>query len=149
ESPKVGIGVLVEAHVLAEALGIERPPFHVRVVAGLLAKGGKSGQSLGDRNLHVMAGDAFVIGSGLAGDQRTVLVVASVDHHSSAARAIGGAGYVFGGGRVVPAEFFDGLDIELGGWEQAEELGKLGRHVGDVAPVGLENLLAGSGAQLG
>src|SRR5579864_3108062 len=96
-----------------------------------------------------MAGDALVIGSGLAGDQRTVLVVASVDHHSSAARAVGGAGYVFRGGRVLLAEFFDGLDIELGGWEQAEKFGKLGRHLGDVAPVGLENLLAGNGDQFG
>ncbi len=96
-----------------------------------------------------MAGDALVIGSGLAGDQRTVPVVASVDHHSSAARAIGGPGYVFRGGRVLLAEFFDGLDIELGGWEQAEEFGKLGRHLGDVAPVGLKNLLAGSGDQFG
>src|ERR1700745_1104464 len=96
-----------------------------------------------------MAGDAFVIGGGLAGHQRTVLVVASVDHHSSAARAIGGAGYIFRGGRVLLAKFFHGLDIELGGWEQAEGFGKLGRHLGDVAPVGLENLLAGSGDQFG
>ena len=53
--------VLIETDFLAEPLGIQRPAFDVGGVAGLLAERRQVRQRLRDRDLHVMAGHAFVV----------------------------------------------------------------------------------------
>ena len=64
----VVVGVLVEADLLAEPLGVERPALDEGGVAALLAERRQRRQLLGDRELHVMAGDALVVRGRLHGD---------------------------------------------------------------------------------
>ena len=75
----VGVGVLVEADLLAQPLGVERPALGVGGVVGLLAEGGQAGQLLLDGDLQVMAGDSLVVGDGLDIGQRAVGEVVGVD----------------------------------------------------------------------
>src|SRR5438477_11876638 len=57
ETPEVAVGVLVEADLLAEPLGVERPALDERGVEGLLADRRQALELLRDRDLEVVAGD--------------------------------------------------------------------------------------------
>ena len=64
EAAVVADGVLIEADFFAELLGVERPAFGVGAEAGVEAELGQALELLLDGELHVMAGDAFVVGDG-------------------------------------------------------------------------------------
>src|ERR1051326_5016536 len=71
----VRAGILIEPDFLPELLGIQRPTFRVSRVAAVLAELGESRQRLLNRELHVMAGNAFVIRDRFVVDHRAVLEV--------------------------------------------------------------------------
>ena len=62
QPPVVRVRVLVESDIFPEPLGVERPSFGECGVERELAELGNAGLLLGNRNLHVMAGKAFVVG---------------------------------------------------------------------------------------
>ena len=87
EAAVVANGVLVEAHLFAELFGVECPAFGVGAEAGMEAELGQALELLLHRDLHVMAGDAFVIGDGLVYRRRVrCAIVAGGD--DDAARAV-------------------------------------------------------------
>ena len=57
----VGVGILVEANVFAQALGIEAPAFTECGIAAELPEVGNVLQFLRDRNLQMVAGKSLVI----------------------------------------------------------------------------------------
>src|SRR4029077_18928760 len=78
EAAVIRVGILIEADIFSEALGIKRPSFDVTGVAGLLAKRRQTGQSLRDGNLQVVAGNTLVVCSGFHVHERAVGKVAGV-----------------------------------------------------------------------
>ena len=52
--------VLVEAHLVAQRLGIERPAFDIGIVAAIALEIGKGGIFLGQADLEVMPRSALV-----------------------------------------------------------------------------------------
>jgi hypothetical protein len=79
KAAEVGVRILIEADVFAEALGVESPAFGVGGVVEVFAEGGQAGQLLRDGDLQVMAGQAFVVGDRFDGGERAVLEVVGVD----------------------------------------------------------------------
>ena len=79
EAAVVGVGVLIEADVFAEALGVKGPAFGVGRVVLVLAEFGNVCQLLGDGDLQVMAGNSFVIGDGFDVVEVAVSGVVGVD----------------------------------------------------------------------
>ena len=77
EAAIIGNWVLIEADLFAKLLGVQGPAFDVSVEAeAVQAKFGQAGELLLHRELHVMAGDAFVISDGFVVDQRAIGEVA-------------------------------------------------------------------------
>ena len=72
EAAVVGVGVLVEADLLAEPLGVERPAFGERRVVALPAELGQAGELLANGDLQMMAGDALVVRDGLHIRERAI-----------------------------------------------------------------------------
>ena len=62
EAPKVRIGVFISAHLFGEQFGVEPPAFGIGGKAGLRAEGRDAFELLGDRGLHMVTGQAFMIG---------------------------------------------------------------------------------------
>ena len=89
EAAVVADGVLVEADLFAELLGVERPAFGVGAKAGVETELGQTCELLLNRDLHVMAGDAFVVGDGLVEQQRSVGEVAGGDDDAPGSFAVG------------------------------------------------------------
>ena len=112
EAAVVADRVLVEADLLAELLGVERPALGVAGVAAVLAELGQAGELLRDGELHVVAGDALVIGGGLVVDEAAVGEVGGGDDDAAGALAVGGAGLVVRGNGGL--EGGDGLDGDRG-----------------------------------
>ena len=108
---------------------------------------GQAGELLGDGELHVMAGDALVVGGGLVVDQAAVGEVGGGDDDAAGALAVGGSGLVVGGHGGL--EGGDGLDRDRGAGDDGEELGQLGLHLRDVAAEVVEDLVGGGGDVLG
>ena len=65
----IAVRILEEADFFSQPLGIESPAFGVGGVVLVLTEGRKLREFLGDRNLHVMAGNAFVVGGGFIIEQ--------------------------------------------------------------------------------
>ena len=99
EAAVIGVRVLVKADILAQMLGVERPALDVGRVFAVFAEGGDAGELLGDGDLQVVAGDAFVVGDGLDGVEVAVGGVVGVDQQAAGAAAVGRAGLVVGGRR--------------------------------------------------
>ncbi len=93
EAAVVADGILIEADFFAKLLGVERPAFGVCAEACVEAELGQALELLLDGELHVMAGDAFVIGDGLVFEhERAVGEVARGDDDSAGTFAVGSAG---------------------------------------------------------
>ena len=71
----VVVGILVEADILAQPLGVESPSLGVRGVVGVFAKLGKAGQLLRDRYLQMMPGQSFVISDGLTSSREAAFQI--------------------------------------------------------------------------
>ncbi len=63
----------------------------------MLAELRQAGQLLGDRQLHMMAGNALVIGGGFVVDQRAVGEIGGGDDDAAGALTVWRAGLVVGG----------------------------------------------------
>jgi hypothetical protein len=57
----VVVGILVEADILAQPLGVEPPSLGVSGVVDVFAKFGNAGELLRDRYLQMMPGQPFVV----------------------------------------------------------------------------------------
>ena len=148
ETAVVADGVLVEADVFAELLGVESPAFGVGGEASAVeAELGQAFELLLDGELHVMAGDAFVVGDGLVVDEGAVGVVGYGDGDAAGAVAVGSAGLVVGGDAGL--EGGDGFDGDGAVGQDGEELGEFGLHLRDVVAEVVEDLLFGRGGVLG
>ncbi len=147
EAAVVADGVLVEADLFAELLGVEGPAFGVGAEAGVKAELRQALELLLDRELHVMAGDAFVVGDGLVFEQGAVGEVAGGDADAAGAFAVGCAGLIVGG--VGGLEDGNGFDGDGAAGDEGEELREFGLHLRDVAAVVVEDLLGGGGDPLG
>ena len=140
--------ILIEADLLAEALGVERPSLDVRgEVEEMLAELGDAGQLLGDGDLHVMAGHALVVRGRLHRDRLARLRLARVHLDAAGTRAVGRAGLVLRAGRFLLAERLGGHDFDLRARQPAEELRELRVHLVDVFAIEVEDLLARLGAE--
>src|SRR5438477_348695 len=64
EATVVADGILVEADLFAELLGVEGPALGVGAEAGVEAEFGQALELLLDGELHVVTGNAFVVGDG-------------------------------------------------------------------------------------
>ena len=144
----VGQRVLVEAHLLAQLLGIQRPALDIGGVAGLLAERRQLGQALRDRDLQVMARNALVVGGGFDGQHAAVGEIAGVDEDLPGPRAVRRALMVFGRRGLLLAELLHRLDHNLGLGQAPEQFGQLRLHAGDVAAIAVEDVLARGGVRL-
>ena len=79
EAAVVGVGVLVEAYVFAEMLGIECPALDEGRVLVIFSEGGNVCLFLGDGELEMVAGKAFVVGDGLDGIEVAVGWLVGID----------------------------------------------------------------------
>ena len=73
EASEIGIGVLIETHLLWQELRIKTPAFSISGIAAIFAKLGNALQFLRDRKLHVMARYALMIGKRLHLVERHIL----------------------------------------------------------------------------
>ena len=89
ETAVVGVGVLVKADVLAEALGVESPAFGVCGVVLVFAEGGYVLKLLGDRDLQMVAGNALVVGDVFNGVEVAIGGVVGVDEEAAGAAPSG------------------------------------------------------------
>src|SRR6266700_6015000 len=78
-----------------------------------------------------------------------MLVIASVDDYGAPTRAIGCALIIFRSVSFFLAVLFHRAHINACFWKQSKQLGKLRLHLLDVVTIGIEQLLAGSGDELG
>ena len=148
EAAVVGDGVLVEANLFAKLLRVKGPAFDVSVEAETVqAELGQPGELLLDGKLHVMAGNAFVIGDGFVIDERAVREIGSGHDDAAGALAVRSAGNVVGCGRRLEGGY--GLDRDRRLGQEGEELRKFGLHLGDVMAEVVENLVGGSGNVFG
>src|SRR5262249_20494 len=95
------IGILEEAHVFAETLSVERPTFAVGRIEAVLTKRRKLGQSLRDRDLHVVTGHAFVIGRSFNRNRRAMAVIAGVHINDRRPRTIRSSARIAGPSRFL------------------------------------------------
>ena len=79
---RVGVG-LIEAHVLAQPLGVEAPTLDVSGIALIFAESGNALQLLGDGNLQVMAGKALVVGDVLDAVEIAIGGVVGIDEQAA------------------------------------------------------------------
>src|ERR1035437_6488153 len=89
--------ILVETYLFTQLLGVKRPSFDVRIKAETVQPEFRQARKLLlDGKLHVMSGNAFVIGDSLIIDQRALRKVRGRDHHAARPLAVGRPGYVMG-----------------------------------------------------
>lgn len=145
----ITVGILIKTEFLAKAFGVERPAFGVGGVILVLAEGRKFGQFLGDGDLHVMAGNALVVGGGFDIEQQTFFKIAGVDHDVSRTGAIHGGILIGGGGCFLFAKLLNGKNLQFRFGEPAEKFGEFGIHLVDVFGVEIQDLFAGMGVKFG
>jgi hypothetical protein len=114
-----------------------------------LRKVGNVVELLGDGDLQMVAGKAFVVGDHLHAVKVAVGGVVGVDEQPSRAAAIGRAGLVISGrgGLLKVVRNRNHFEGSLG--QAAEELRQLGLHRRQVAAVGCQQRLARGWMQLG
>ncbi len=149
EAAVIRVRVLIEADIFAELLGVESPAFGVGGVVEVFAKSGQAGELLRDRNLEMVAGQAFVVSDGFNVGERGVLVVVGVDEDGAGTGAVGRAFFVVGGRLILRHIGGDGLDDERRFGEAGEEVGEFGAHLVEVGAVGVEERVGGGGMQFG
>src|SRR5207253_2057052 len=127
----IGDRVVVEANLFAEFLGVQGPAFNVSVEAETVQpEFRQSGELLLNGELHVMAGNALVIGDGLVVDGGPVGEVGGCYDDAPGALAVGRAGDVMRGSRRLKGR--NGFDGDRRLRKQGEELRKLRLHLRDV-----------------
>ena len=115
----------------------------------LLAKWRKCRELLGDRDLKVMSGKSFVVGSRFDRDEFARLRIRGVHHDVPRPRAVRCA-LIVGGGRVLLLpESLHGENLESRLRQPPEELRKSRLHLRNVVPVQLEKLFTRFGVKLG
>ena len=103
----------------------------------------QAGELLRYRKLHVMAGDAFVVGRGFVENGRAMRKIRGGHHHAARTLAIRRTGLIVGGvGRLESRNRFDG-DRRFR--QQRKKFGQLRLHLGDIAAVIVQNLVGGGG----
>ena len=128
ETAHVGIRIGIEAHLLGQQLGIEPPAFDIGRRAVLRAETRDARQLLRDRDLHVMAGQAFVIGGALEVPQRHRRHVGQVHVVDARPRAIRRARIVVLHAALLFAERLDALHDQIGLRQDAEIFRQLRLH---------------------
>ena len=81
EMAVIAIGILEIAEFLSKLLGIESPTLGIGCVIFVLPEGRQLRQLLGESDLQVMTGHAFVIGIRFDVQRRALFKVTGVDHH--------------------------------------------------------------------
>src|SRR5690606_25372559 len=116
-----GVRVFVGAgHFLGQPFGVQAPAFGVGGGELLGAEGGDVLEFLGDRDLHVVAGQALVVGDHFQLGPGHGVHVREVGVVDARARAVGGGGVVVLGGAVLFAEGFHPANDEVGLGQAAE-----------------------------
>ncbi len=95
--PKREYGILVEAHLVAEAFSVQRPPLDERGVARVLAELRQVAELLRERDLEMMAGHGFVQRQRLHFPLRPRLQLVRVRVHVAGTAGGRRAGLVVGG----------------------------------------------------
>ena len=107
-TPKPAIvrdGIPVEADLLAQLLGIECPTFDVAGIKCVLAEFGQARHLLRNRQLHVVARDALMIGGGLVINEGAVGEVGGGDDHPARSRTIRSSGLIVGRHRRLKGRY--------------------------------------------
>src|SRR5450631_1849695 len=147
ESSVVAHRILVEANLFAGLLGVQRPTLDVARVLSVTAKLWQARQLLRDRELHVMAGYAFVICDGFVIDERALRKVGHSDDHAAGAFAVRRAGLVVRGVRRLKSRHSLNGDRRAG--NEAEKIRELWLHLRDVLAKVIDDLLRGGRLVLG
>ncbi len=148
EAAVVADGVLVEADLLAELFRVKCPALDVGggAAAAEFSEARQAGEPLLNGELHVVAGNALMIGDGFVVDEGTLREVGGGDGDAAGVFAVGRAGLVVGaGGGLEGRDGFHG-DGRFG--QQAEELRQLGLHLRDVFAEIVKDLFGGGGSPL-
>ena len=134
---------MVKADLFAELLCVQSPAFDIRVEAETMeAELRQPCELLLHRQLHVMSGDAFMVGDCLVVDERALREIGGGNDDATGALAVRRAGHVMGcSGRLECGYGFDG-DWRLR--KKSEELRKFRLHLGNVVAEGFEDLLGRS-----
>lgn len=155
ESPEVVVGILEEAHLDPEPLGVERPPFDERGGASFAPEERLLAELLRERDLQVMAGNGLVQGERDHFVDRPRLERVGVRKEESRRPTRERAGLVVGGRLRRRHEARDLAHSVREARKRAEELGKMSIDaLADVA-IALQEALrilvieAGIGAQEG
>ena len=135
---------LVEPHLLAEVLGVERPALDEGVLLGVLAEGGDLQQLLGDRQLEMMAGDRLVDRQDPRLEARPGLRAVGVDEVLAGLGSVGDGVPVVGDVGVGRLVVRDLPDHALGLGEDPEVVGDLGPGSGEPRLGRGEDRLAGA-----
>ncbi len=130
------VRIAVEAYLLAQPLGIERPAFYIGGVRGVLAKRRQGFHLLRDRDLHMVAGHALVVCSGLHIEHAAVREVAGIHVDLAGTRTVRRSRIVFGGRRFLFAVDLDRHHLHGRLRQQIEQLRQFGLHLVDVGAVG-------------
>src|SRR5215831_13931724 len=135
-------GVLVEANLFAELFRVQSPAFSVSVEAKTVeAEFGQPSELLLNRELHVMAGNAFMIGNGFVIDERAVSKVGCSHYHAAGALAVRSARDIVSCRSSLERGYGFYGDRRLG--QQVEKAWELGLHLGDVTAEIVKDLLRG------
>src|SRR5690606_26551735 len=138
----LGVRVLVGVgHLLGQPLGVQAPAFGVGGGELLGAEGGDVLELLGNRDLHVVAGQALVVRDHLQFGPGHGVHVREVGVVDAWARAVGSGGVVVLGGAVLLAEGFHAAHLQVSLGQAAEVVGEVLLDVvdrgGGVVDVGL------------
>ena len=123
--------IAVEAHLLAEPLGIEAPAFDIGAVAAEAAELGQAGKLLRQRDLEMVARRAFMIGDRLDLGLQHLVHVGEVDVEDAGPRAVGRGPVVEGDRGGVLAQRLDRADLERRLGQPAEPARRRRHHLGD------------------
>ena len=131
--PNSLIGSLVEAHLLAEPLGIEAPALAIGAVAAEAAELGHVRQLLRQRDLEMMAGRALMIGDRLDLRAQHLVHVGEVDVEDAGPRAVGRGPVVEGDRGGLLPERLDRADLQRRARQAAEPARRRLHHLRDEA----------------
>ena len=149
QSAVVRIRVLVEANLLAQPLGVERPALCVSRIVLVLAEVGQVVQLLRNGDLQVMAGNALVIRDGFYLVEIALGGVIQVDAQTARPAAVRRARLVIGGIHVLRNVVGNRGNLKRSLGQPAKELRQLRLHRPNVAAIGCHKRLGRRGMQLG
>src|SRR4029079_7823796 len=121
QRPEARVGVLVEAHVVTERLGVERPALGVGGVPAEAHERGKRLILLRDADLEMVAGLALVEEQGRLRPRAPRRQVVGVEEERPRPRSVGRARLIASAGLELLAERFVRLDLERSLGNQREE----------------------------